>query len=184
MESISKKHKITQEQMLAKVSSLDNIQLKLESAAGKAVAVETRMRLIGQWSELVRNELKELVRKNRLKESSNYWDCRLYLLVQAISNVFCDMLKPEDLQKLEKFRKIRNNLVHAEFPSLMKELGITPTGREISKSGERNILNIEEVDEAILSIDRNGGFEKIVRQANEVISILARLILSLASIPN
>jgi len=174
----------------AMLTNLNNIQLKLEAASGAAVAVEMRMRLIGQLSEPVRDKLKELVNvykaSNKLKKtpSNKYWDCELSFLDQAIDEIFHDKLEPGERQKIEDFRPLRNKLLHADFVNLMKRMGIDPTGRQIlSTAGNRNILDSADIKEAILSIDRNQGFEKFQTRAKGVSSILEKLIFSLASTP-
>ncbi len=93
----------------AMLTNLNNIQLKLEAASGVAVAVEMRMRLIGQLCEPVRDKLKELVNaykaSNKLKKtpSNNYWDCELSFLDQAIDEIFHDKLEPNEQQKIAGF---------------------------------------------------------------------------------
>ncbi len=170
----------------AMLTNLNNIQLKLEAASGAAVAVEMRMRLIGQLCEQVRDKLKELVNtykaSNKPKQppSNKYWDCELSFLDQAIDEIFHDKLEPNERQKIEDFRPLRNKLLHADFVTLMKRMGIDPTGRQIlSTDGKRNILDSADIKEAVLSIDRNQGFEKFQVRAKEVRSILDRLSLAL-----
>lgn len=172
----------------AMLTNLNNIQLKLEAASGGAVAVEMRMRLIGQLCEKVKNKIKEIIntyKSNNMPKkppSNKYWDCELSFLDRAIEEIFHDKLAPDERQKIEDFRPLRNKLLHADFVTLMKRMDINPTGRQIlSIDGKRNILDCDDIKEAVLSIDRNQGFEKFQLQAKEVCSILDRLIFSLAS---
>jgi hypothetical protein len=146
------------------IKNMNNIQEKLKSAAGLAVAIEMRMRVLSQLSELIRKELK----------SKKYWNCKLYLIDEAIIKVFHNQLMPKEINKLKRFKKLRNALMHAQFVELMSSFDIQPTSRHISDS-RRNILDAPDIKESVLSIDCNGGFEKFVRQAHEVISILDKL---------
>ena len=158
---------MTQGEIGAMIGTIQNIEDKLNQAAGVAVAVELRMRLIGELSEPVRSKLQELMRANRIKTNQEYWQCNLKYLEQAIFFVFSNNLNPKDLEVLESFRKLRNKLLHADFVGLMLELKMHPAGREA------------DIREAIMSIDKQGlgDFEA---QAKEVVSILDKLILSLA----
>jgi hypothetical protein len=173
------------------LSNINNIQCKLDSATGATVAVELRMRLIGELSEQVRKKLKGVVTiefEERKKENSqakrksdNYWNCDLSFLDQAIDQVFQDKLEPSERQKIEKFRPLRNKLLHGDFVSLMKLMDIEPTGRQILSSiGNRNILDNANIKEALLSIDRNQGLKQVEIHANEVKSILEKLLVILA----
>jgi hypothetical protein len=78
------------------------------------------------------------------------------------------------------FRELRNALLHGNFITLMVLLDISPTGRQIS-SGKRNVLECKNIKEAIVSIDKNQGFHQFSIQANEVISILDKIIHGLAT---
>ena len=158
--------------------NIDNIQLKLNDAAGISVAIELRMRLIGQLSEAVRSKLKELATGNkRSRMSSDYWDCKLFLLDEAILAVFHDTLDDNEREKIKKFRALRNELLHANFVDLMELLAIEPQGREIISANEnRNMLHTPDIKEALMSIDRLQGFEIFNRIAHEIVTILDRLI--------
>ena len=64
----------------------------------------------------------------------------------------------------------------------MKLMNISPTGRQIlPKKGTRNLVDDGDIKEAILSIERNQGFEKYTKQAEEVKSILKKLMFSLSN---
>ena len=81
--------KMTSNEIGPRIGWCRNIQSKLNDAAGIAVGVELRMRLIGELSEEVRGRLNELISKEREKlksenkktprhlKTSNYWDCQL-----------------------------------------------------------------------------------------------------------
>lgn len=167
----------------AMLNNVNSIQLSLDEAAGKAVMVETRMRLIGELSPSVQKTLKTLVTESKRKEkSSDYWDCDLSFLDDALDIVFHAQLDEIERQKVAEFRNKRNALIHGDFVSLMELMGIVPTGRQIT-DGKRNLLKNRDIKEAILSIasTRNQGFQKFRSQASEIINILDRLLFSLAT---
>jgi hypothetical protein len=56
-------------EIIAMLSTLKNIQDKLDKAAGAAVAIELRMRLIAQLCEPVRTKIIELVKKGQRKKT-------------------------------------------------------------------------------------------------------------------
>ena len=64
----------------ATLANLNSLQFKLEAAAGAAVTVEMRMRLIGQLCERIRIELKKLVSAHKANKklkkdfSNEYWN--------------------------------------------------------------------------------------------------------------
>ena len=182
MESNSKINKITDSEYLVLLNNiLPNNRLKLATAAGEAVDVEIRMRLIGQFSEQVRNKIQELVAKKKRKKSSDYWDCDLFFLEQAIIDVFRDKLESSKINTIEKFRILRNKLLHADFVGLMEELGIEPTSQEIFKHGKRGIVMNKDIKEALLSVERNQGFKTFEMLARETSSILDKLLINLVN---
>ncbi len=174
------------------LKNIKQVQWKFDLASGAAVAVEVRMRLIGQLCEPVRDQLKKCVvyelierkKKNPNAKCKSYkhWNCELSFLEKAIDQVFYKELDLGERLKIEKFRPLRNKLLHGDFVSLMILMGIDPTGRQIlSNVGNRNILDKGDVIEAVLSIDGNQGFEELEILAREVKDILDKLILGLAT---
>lgn len=173
---------MTRDEKLAYVhNNLSSATIKLGEVAGPALAVELRMRLIGQFSEPVRVKLKQ-IQENKKKEKKyiavkEYLDCNLEYLDDAIIEVFKDKLQPNELVELEQYRPLRNKLLHADFVNLMIRLGIEPSGRQFfPKTGTRNALEPKDIKEAFLSIISNQGFEKMRSQANGVIVILNKII--------
>lgn len=174
----------------AMISNINNIQVVLNSAAGAALMVELRMRLIGELSQSVRDKLIVLVdifKKNHPKKKNvldTYWNCDLSYLDDAIVEVFKYQLDNVQLKKLDGFRKLRNKLLHADFVGLMEELGIPPTGRQIldPMNDKRNLLTSANIKESILSVSssRTRGLQTVEREAKEVTLILDKLIYSLA----
>ena len=79
---------MTESEITSMIRPFSDIQLKLNEAAGLAVMVEIRMRLIGELSKEVRNALKEVVEKYRQEthkckkspKDYNYWECDLWFL--------------------------------------------------------------------------------------------------------
>ena len=167
------------------LNNFGHAQLHLNEAAGYAVMVEVRMRLIGQLCEEVRNALVEVVDKYmqdnpkcKRKPKVNYWECDLQFLDDAIDQVFAEKLTSKKRQQIDEFRGLRNKLLHGDFVNLMVLMGIVPTGRVLDPNGKRNVLEEKDLREAILSIgsERNQGFKKIREKAENVISILDELL--------
>lgn len=59
----SPREKISKVEIEPLLSYMNNIDVKLQEAYGPTVAVELRMRLIGQFSQLVRARIKELIQE-------------------------------------------------------------------------------------------------------------------------
>lgn len=157
---------------------MKNIEPSVQAASGLAVAVEMRMRLIGQFSDLVRKKLVTLVKHGKVqipkgRKSSSYLKCDLQFLDKALADVFSKELSSSEHADLLEFRDLRNDLLHAKFVDLMKGLDIKPTGREIIvPSRDRNILASNDIEEAFKSIETNQGFQKFCEKAKNVIRIL------------
>jgi hypothetical protein len=87
----------------AELSVLNEINLKLSDAAGTTLKAEFYMRLIGQFSLKVRTALIDIIAKLPTKpRKSNYWDCNLQYLDEAIEQVFQSSLSQEEIEKLSK----------------------------------------------------------------------------------
>lgn len=185
----SSREKISKDEIEPLLSYMNNIDVKLQEACGPTVAVELRMRLIGQFSQPVRDRVKELIQewkaknpKSKRKHSDKYWECDLCFLDQAIADIFQSSISQREHEILLEFRALRNSLLHADFIALMTSLNILPTGRQLlSLNGDRNLLLSKNIEEAIKSIDRNQGLSTVRQKAREVISILDNL-LRIASI--
>jgi|GEM_PF-1865775 hypothetical protein len=155
------------------------IEDQLNRAAGAAVTVELLMRLIAERHIPLQKKITELLSNHRT-DRRNYWDCDLSILDKAIEELFHDKLSEAERDAVLKFRDKRNKLVHADFVSLMSLLNITATGQLITGNNQRNIVINEDVEESILSIERNQGFETFKREALQVRFILEKLMLSLS----
>jgi len=181
---MQKKEKISKAEIEPLLSYMNSIDVKLQEASGPTVGVELRMRLIGQFSQSVRDRVKELIKEwktknpnSKKKPSHKYWECDLCFLDQAIADVFQGSLSSKECETLLEFRDLRNSLLHADFIALMTSLKILPTGRQLlSISGDRNILTSENIEEAIKSVDRNQGLTKVQQKARETITILDKLL--------
>ncbi len=149
------------------ISILNNIQSKINVAAGMATALELRFRIIAQLEPKVQKELRK-----------PYHKVELIHLIEAILKIFKCNLDLEDQEKIKNCRPLRNKTSHGSMVELMLNLGIEPTGREIDpRTGKRNVLNEEDLIEGVKSINRNSGLEKYTRQAKEIIEILDKKIL-------
>ena len=181
---MQRREKITKTEIEPLLTYMRNIEIQLQEACGPTVAVEMRMRLIGQFSQPIRDRIKELINdwkiknpQSKNKPSNKYWKCDLCFLDQAIVDIFQDRLTSFESQTLLEFRELRNSLLHADFVALMNALKILPTGRKIlSVKGDRNILNSADIEEAIKSVERNQGLSKIRNKANESIAVLDKIL--------
>lgn len=164
--------------MLQDINSFNNIKLKLAEAAGAAVSAEVLMRLIAERYKSVQDELKLIIKAEKYQpRNTDYWDCKLEFLDKAIEKVFSNKLETSELAILKEFRPLRNDLLHGKFVDLMMGLHILPTSRTIMPLSEKkDILSGSSISEAIKSIDRNGGLERVRILANIVISILEELV--------
>ena len=165
------------------VKNLGNIQLKLNEASGLAVGIETRMRLIGELSEPIRAKLKEIYKNNDSKvtkkraSSPNYWKCELWMLEEAIIDVFKKDLTANEVKDLENFRDLRNSLLHGNLINLLTLMGMPAEGRiTCPKTGKKNILTDQDIKESIICIDNKGGLEKFRPLAFEIMRILDKII--------
>lgn len=173
------------EEVNSLLQSIANLERKVSDAAGAAILVELRMRLIAELCKPVRVKLEELI-KEKEKQSGKkirddkYWNCNLSFLEKAIQAVFSDNPDSIQLTGLKKTRDLRNALLHANFVEMMKLLRIPPEGRQIDSWGSKNKLEEAEIREAIISIDRSQGLGEFEKLAKEVAAILDRLIFSSA----
>ncbi len=181
---MQKREKISKTEIEPLLTYMKNIEVQLQEACGPTVAVEMRMRLIGQFSQSIRDRVKQLVKdwkvknpQSKNKPSNKYWKCDLCFLDQAIVDIFRDRLDPLECRTLLEFRDLRNSLLHADFVALMSALKILPTGRQIlSVKGDRNILTSANIEEAIKIVERNQGLSKIRNKANETITVLDKIL--------
>lgn len=180
---ILSKSSMSQGEKYELVKNLHNIQLKLNEASGLAVGIETRMRLIGELSDPLKAKLKEIYKNNDTKitrkraSSPNYWKCELWMLEEAIIEVFKKELEPNEVKDLENFRDLRNSLLHGNLINLLTLMGIPAEGRMIDpKTRKRNILTDVDIKESIICIENKGGLEKFRPLAFEVMRILEKII--------
>lgn len=165
-------------EMIQITGLFNNIKFKINEALGPAVTLEIRMRLIGQFSNSIRDKLKELYKKDKRKYgSSNYWDCKLVALEEAIIEVFADRFKELEYENFQKFRQWRNKFLHGDFVTdLIKFIGINAAGIKISQNG-RNILKPSNIQEAIISVDQNQSLNEFGKLANGINDFLDQKII-------
>ncbi len=182
--------KMTKGGVNAMLQCFDKIQSKLNESCGLSVAIELRMRLIGQLFTKVREKLITLVdeeHQTRLKKNSKakkkgakFWNCKLQFLDQAIEALFLNNLEKSEGDKVKKFRGLRNKLLHADFIGFMEILGIEPTGRIIQRNNPtgRNIVKKGDIVESVKSVEsqRNQGLSKFIIQAHSILEILDNII--------
>lgn len=185
-------NKIETTQINPILNSLYAIQSQLNKAAGTAVAIEMRMRLIGQFSSRVRDLLKDLVSIHNTEhpdyeeKTDKYWKCDLCFLDQAIEKSFRTQLNEQEQKALLKFRNLRNGLLHANFIKVMECLDISTKSRKALSSNTNNdkdLIERKDIEEAVKAINTHQGFQQFLARANVVISILDRLLKTLVSKP-
>lgn len=153
------------------VSTLHDIQLKIDAAAGAATALELRLRIIAQLSDNVRVEL-------RKKTSKPFYKAHLEDIISAVLKVFEDNLDSIEREKITNCRLPRNKTSHASFAGLMISLNGEALGREIDPHTlKRKPIEEDEIIEGAICIGRNGGLEEFSKRAREAIFILEDKIL-------
>ncbi|MDR3647028.1 MAG: hypothetical protein P4L22_05815 [Candidatus Babeliales bacterium] len=170
--------------IVAIVNHIGNIQLSFNEAAGLAIGVELKIRLMAELYQPLQKELKNVIKQDEAKKgykikNKNYWNCDLEYLESAIILIFNNKLDQQEIAKFEAFRQLRNKFLHADFVSFMKLLGVTPQGKKLIQDGYKDILKKSDIKEAVLSLD-NKLCRKFQIMGNEVIEILDKLIYSLA----
>ena len=127
---------------------------------------------------MIKEENKERTRGRKIRgENAEYWKCNLFFLEKSIIRVFSNKLTAVELNKLEKFRDIRNFLFHGNLVSLMELLGIPPKGRQITQ-GKRNDLAKGAIKEPVIGIavGQHQVLKKVRSRADDVASIFNRLL--------
>lgn len=122
--------------------------------------------------------LKELTAKffkNGVKKGDdNFETCSLDFLLKAIMCVYHDKITPEEKKLLESFRsKIRNNVIHVNFFSLIDSY----LGSDVKRYGET--LKRSEYTRSVIISDGSGVFERCRVEANQVSTILKKILQSL-----
>ncbi|MFA6118636.1 MAG: hypothetical protein WCT85_01670 [Parachlamydiales bacterium] len=153
------------------ICTLNNIQSKIDTAAGAATALEIRLRIIAQLEPKVQIEL-----KNRTKKL--YYKADLIHLIDAVIETFQDKLDLNDQAKIKSCRLPRHKTSHGSFAELMIELTGEVLGREIDPhTRKRKPLEKNDIIEGAVCIERNHGLEEFSKRAKEAIEILERKIL-------
>jgi len=163
---------MTQDKILAIISNLKNVELKLQEASGYALGIELRIRWLGQLVFEQKN-----VSEDERKLFSKYYECNLNILESEILKKFDNQLTDDEKEKIRKGRILRNKLFHADFVGLLEAMNISPKGR-FSNNGMRNILEKKDMIEAIIAMERNGGFELFREKAIEIINIFEKLLIN------
>jgi hypothetical protein len=159
------------------IQQLANVSVKLGETAGPAFGVEIRMRLIGELSAEVRTKISEIIINNKYNDKPEYWSCRLVIIAEAIQDVFSDKLTDAEKAQLIAATTKRNKLLHVDFVDLMERMGYKLKGRQILSDGSKNNLQAHEIEEAIISINKNGMLDIFARDARETNDILDKLII-------
>lgn len=153
------------------ISTLHNIQLKIDSAAGAATALELRLRIIAQLEPKVQEIL-----KTKTKES--FYRVKLEHLIAAVLHVFKDKLNSAEYDAIIECRIPRNKLIHASLVELMIKLNEEALGREIDpQTGKGKPLREDDLVEGAKLIERSRGLDIFSQRARVAIEILERKIL-------
>ncbi len=154
------------------ISSLHNIQLKLDAATGAAVALELRLRIIAELEPKVQKALKKPFYKARLED-----------LISAALDVFQAQLSIEEKNKIESCRIPRNKLNHGSLVALAMELngGLKkeePPGRVFdSSTRKQKSLKETELVEGVKYMERSRNLDEFACKAREASSILEAKVL-------
>jgi len=148
------------------ISILHNIQLKIDTAAGAATALELRLRIIAQLEIKVRDELRKKTKKAFHKAELDH-------LISAVLDVFQDKLDPVEQNIIRSCRPPRNKTAHGSFAELMIELTGEAPGRHFD-SYTLKPMPLEENDiiEGAVCIERNRGLDEFTKRARIAVSIL------------
>lgn len=153
------------------ITILHNIQLKIDSAAGAATALELRLRIIAQIEEKVRDELKK-----NTKEP--FHQAALKHLISAVLEVFQDKLDATEQSIIKQCRPPRNKTAHGSFAELMIELAGEASGRQLDNRTLKPLpLAEDDIIEGAICIERNGGLGDFSKLANRAASILEEKII-------
>ena len=154
-------------------STLYNIQLKIDAAAGAMIALELRLRIIAELEPKVQDELKQLT-------SDPFYAANLVHLIDSVLKIFNNNLKHEDHAAIKRCRKPRNKLAHASLVEFMLELNDEALGREIDRgTGKGKPLQKHEIVEGAKCIERSRGLDDFACNAREAVLILEREIFPL-----
>ncbi|KKP28264.1 MAG: hypothetical protein UR12_C0021G0005 [candidate division TM6 bacterium GW2011_GWF2_30_66] len=169
---------MTLNEILPIINQLENSKVKLGETLGAVVTAEILMRLLGEISEDVKNEL-SVSKENKKQENSkqskveSIIECKLSVLESALINVF-----NIESERIKYFRKARNKLAHGDFGSLTEVLGIKEAGLEIDHLGKRKNLDRSNMKECIIRIADTGALGETRRLADEVSEIIKKCIIS------
>lgn len=153
------------------ISTLHNIQCKIDSAAGAATALELRLRIISQLEPKVQDELKKKTKKP-------FYKAELEHLISAVLEVFKGQLDLIEHDAIINCRPPRNKLIHASLVELMIKLSGEALGREIDpRTGKGKPLTEDDLVEGAKCIERGRGLDIFSQRAREAVSILERKIL-------
>lgn len=149
------------------ISLLNNIQSKIDAAAGSATTLELRLLIIAQLEPKVQEELKKWKKPYCLNA-----------LINSVIEIFKNKLDLSDQVKIKSCHYPRNKITHGNFAELMIELNGEALGREIDPyTGKRKPLEKNDIIEGTICIERNHGLEDFSKKAKEAIEILDRKIL-------
>lgn len=153
------------------ISTLHNIQLKIDSAAGAATALELRLRIIAQLENKVQIELKRKTKKP-------FYKAELEHLIFAVLEVFKEKLDPTEHNAIIRCRPPRNKLIHASLVELMINLNGEALGREVDpNTGKGKPLAEDDLVEGAKCIERSRGLDIFSQRAREAVVILETKIL-------
>ncbi len=148
------------------ISTLHNIQSKIDDAAGALIALELRLRIIAQLEPKVQEELKK-------KTSDFFYEANLSYLITAVLEVFQEKLDPAEQELIKSCRMPRNKLAHASFVEFLIELNGEAEGRVIDpKTGKKNSLEKHDLVEGAKCIERGSGLPQFSSKVKITIQIL------------
>lgn len=154
------------------ISILHNIQLKIDTAAGAATALELRLRIIAQLDIKVREELKTQ-QKQRKKRCKAFHHADLEDLISAVLETYKDKIDEDEKGIIESCRLPRNKATHGSFAELMIQLTGKAPGRQIDHRTLKPMpLDEDDIIEGAVCIERNRGLDEFSKRARIAASIL------------
>jgi hypothetical protein len=156
----------------------NNIRSKIDAAAGAATFLELHLRAIAQLNPRVQIELRRVQAERGIKKPKCYHQADLNYLIDAVIGVFRDKLAPEEQDVLKSCRVPRNKTSHGSFAELMIELNGEAPGREIDPTtGKRKPLAEDDIVEAAICIEWNGGLEEFTKRADKAVALIQEKVL-------
>ncbi len=142
------------------IHQLNNLQSPIEMICGGLQTVELKLRLLAESNQCFREGVYKLINHrgfDKSKNRSEYWNCPVGCLTDAIEPVFSNVITSEEKDEIKKFKGLRDKMLHGDLIGFYKELDVSLGGQYILSSSRRNQLHWDDPEVAIK--------EKFLKQA-------------------